>query len=110
MKRNNGKMKKAMAGVMATTMMLSLAACGNKETAEVPADENKALANTDQAKNGDLTDTIEDAMGLSTNTDADKDETVYVIAEPHNKVFMIYRKLCGCHMCFSQFPLYRWDS
>ena len=34
MKRNNGKMKKAMAGVMATTMMLSLAACGNKETAE----------------------------------------------------------------------------
>ena len=85
MKRNNGKMKKAMAGVMATTMMLSLAACGNKETAEVPADENKALANTDQAKNGDLTDTIEDAMGLSTNTDADKDETVYVIADAKGK-------------------------
>lgn len=85
MKRNNGKMKKAMAGVMATTMMFSLAACGNKETAEVPADENKALANTDQAKNGDLTDTIEDAMGLSTNTDADKDETVYVIADAKGK-------------------------
>lgn len=36
--------------------------------------------------------------------------SVYIIPEPHNKVFMIYRKLCGCHMCFSQFPLYRRDS
>lgn len=85
----NGKIKRAIAAAMCASLMVGL---GVNQNTEVDAkSENQSAARTDSVQKGDsgddtgIIDTIEDTVGLSTDTDADKDETVYVVADAEGK-------------------------
>ena len=70
--------KRWMAIVLSGAMMLSVTGCGS--TAE---DEIKTLKNPEILSESDeeLSDVLENAVGITESTDSDKDETVYVIAD-----------------------------
>ena len=70
--------KRWMAIVLSGAMMLSVTGCGS--TAE---DEIKTLKNPEILSESDeeLSDVLENAVGITERTDSDKDETVYVIAD-----------------------------
>ena len=59
-------------------MMLSVTGCGSTTTGDVQTLENpEIMSKSDE----ELSDVLENSIGLSENTDSDKDETVYVIAD-----------------------------
>ncbi len=76
-KKYMGYMKRTAAVVMCFAMTAGLAACSDTEGRSVAADE-KAMAANDE---GEITDVISKSLGLGSETDADKEETVYVISD-----------------------------
>ena len=69
----NIKQKTAMA--MSIMMLASLTGCG-AETAEITTEEETLASNSEE-----ITDVLSDSLGIGSETDADKEETVYVIAD-----------------------------
>ena len=73
-----GNMKKVVAAFVCVMMAGSLAACGGSDDEAKTITQEKALA---QNEEGDITNVISDSLGLGSETDADKEETVYVISD-----------------------------
>ena len=71
----NSHSNRVVAAGMSMLMVGSLAACGSVDTAET-VDEKGVIASED-----DLEEVISDSLGTSSSSDADKEETVYVIAD-----------------------------
>lgn len=76
--KNMKARKKFMAIALSGAMMLSVTGCGSTATGDVQTLENpEIMSKSDE----ELSDVLENSVGLSENTDSDKDETVYVIAD-----------------------------
>ena len=76
--KNMKARKKFMAIALSGAMMLSVTGCGSAVTGDVQTLENpEIMSKSDE----ELSDVLENSVGLSENTDSDKDETVYVIAD-----------------------------
>ena len=76
--KNMKARKKFMAIALSGAMMLSVTGCGSAATGDVQTLENpEIMSKSDE----ELSDVLENSVGLSENTDSDKDETVYVIAD-----------------------------
>ena len=67
--------KQKTATAMSIMMLASLTACGT-ETAEITTEEETLASNSEE-----ITDVLTDSLGIGSETDADKEETVYVIAD-----------------------------
>ena len=76
-KLQKGNMKKIVAGLMCLAMMGSLAGCGGDDKKAEAADEMAMASNDEQ----EITDVLKNSLGVGSETDADKEETVYVIAD-----------------------------
>ena len=76
-------MKKTVAAFMSVAMMAGLAGC-SEDKKSVAADE-MALAANESDEDG-LTDVISKSLGLGSQTDADKEETVYLISDANGSV------------------------
>lgn len=76
--KNMKARKRFMAIALSGAMMLSVTGCGSTATGDVQTLENpEIMSKSDE----ELSDVLENSVGLSENTDSDKDETVYVIAD-----------------------------
>ena len=76
--KNMKARKRFMAIALSGAMMLSVTGCGSAATGDVQTLENpEIMSKSDE----ELSDVLENSIGLSENTDSDKDETVYVIAD-----------------------------
>ena len=76
--KNMKARKRFMAIALSGAMMLSVTGCGSTATGDVQTLENpEIMSKSDE----ELSDVLENSIGLSENTDSDKDETVYVIAD-----------------------------
>lgn len=76
--KNMKARKKFMAIALSGAMMLSVTGCGSAATGDVQTLENpEIMSKSDE----ELSDVLENSIGLSENIDSDKDETVYVIAD-----------------------------
>lgn len=76
--KNMKARKRFMAVALSGAMMLSVTGCGSTATGDVQTLENpEIMSKSDE----ELSDVLENSVGLSENTDSDKDETVYVIAD-----------------------------
>ncbi len=67
--------KQKTATAMSIMMLASLTGCG-AETAEITTEEETLASNSEE-----ITDVLSDSLGIGSETDADKEETVYVIAD-----------------------------
>ena len=67
--------KQKTATAMSIMMLASLTGCG-AETAEITTEEETLASNSEE-----ITDVLTDSLGIGSETDADKEETVYVIAD-----------------------------
>lgn len=74
--------KKIGAVVLSAAMIASLCSCG--QTKAVSNGDNAETVST-QEEDGDLSDTLAEAAGVSSSTDAGKEETVYVITDASGK-------------------------
>ena len=76
-----GILKKMLTAVLAASMTLSTTGCGS-EAKEMTAEPVVLM----EENEGEITDTIEDSLGLSDKKDCDKNETVYVFADSTGNV------------------------
>ena len=76
-KYKKGNMKKAVSILICMAMMGSMAGCGSDEKKAQAADQMAMAANEED----EITDVISESIGIGSETDADKEETVYVIAD-----------------------------
>ena len=74
-------MRKMLAAALAASMILSTAGCAAKEMTAEPV--NTSLLEENE---GEITETIEDSLGLKDEKDCDKNETVYVFTDPEGDV------------------------
>ncbi len=76
--KNMKARKRFMAIALSGAMMLSVTGCGSAATGEVQTLENpEIMSKSDE----ELSDVLGNSIGLSEDTDSDKDETVYVVAD-----------------------------
>ena len=75
-------MKRALAVILAASMMLTAAGCG--QTKEVAAEQVETTLN--EGNETEIADVLGDSLGIGGNTDCDKDETVYVFTDSEGKV------------------------
>ena len=74
--------KRRIAAAMSIFMIGSLAACGTSEVKEITPDAG-AMSEKEE---DDIEDVLKDSLGIGSETDSDKDETVYVMADSSGSV------------------------